>query len=298
MSAPTPRGPVNRAAAVDQSGQPSGDISEDDIRELMEAIYRQYSYDFRNYSGASQKRRLQQALVRFECPSIAALQTVVLKDATAFMQLLQYLTIPVSEMFRDPPFFLALREKVLPVLRTYPSIKIWIAGCSTGEEVYSMAILLREEGLLQRSMIYATDINPQALTKARRGIFPIAGMKAQTVNYQNAGGQGAFSDYYTAAYDGALFDPALRSNVTFADHSLATDSVFSETQLVLCRNVLIYFNKTLQDRALGLFHESLGHRGFLGLGSKESIDFSAYAQHFDTLDKSARLFRKQQAPGT
>lgn len=269
-------------------------VSESELRLLTEAIYLQYSYDFRDYSGASQKRRLLQAMAHFECPTLAALQTLVLKDATLFMALLQYLTIPVSEMFRDPDFFLALRQKVMPVLQTYPSLKIWIAGCSTGEEVYSLAILLREEGLLERSLIYATDINPVALDKAKRGIFTLSSIKGHTANYQQAGGKQAFSDYYTAAYDAVIFDPSLCANVTFSDHSLATDSVFSETQLVLCRNVLIYFNRPLQDRALGLFHEALCHRGFMALGSKESIQFSGYASHFEALDKPARIFRKLQ----
>ncbi len=268
-------------------------VSENELSQLNESIFLKYSHDFRHYAGASQKRRLLQAMAHFECPTIAALEAVVLKDATLFMQLLQYLTIPVSEMFRDPEFFLALRQQVLPVLQTYPSLKIWVAGCSTGEEVYSLAILLREEGLLERSLIYATDINPMALDKARRGIFTLASIRGHTASYQQAGGQRAFSDYYTAAYDAAIFDPTLRANVTFSDHSLATDSVFSETQLVLCRNVLIYFDRTLQDRALGLFHESLGHRGFMGLGSKESIEFSGYGQHFETVDRSARVFRKK-----
>lgn len=269
-------------------------VSETELDLLVSAIYTTYSYDFRGYSGASQKRRILQAMAHFECPNVAALQAMVLKDTTLFMELLQYLTIPVSEMFRDPGFFLALRHQVFPVLQTYPSLKVWIAGCSTGEEVYSLAILLREEGLLEKSLIYATDINPVALDKARRGIFTLSSIKGHTANYQQAGGKQAFSDYYSAAYDAAIFDPSLRANVTFSDHSLATDSVFSETQLVLCRNVLIYFNKPLQDRALGLFHESLSHRGFLALGSKESIAFSAYAEHFETLDKPARIFRKRK----
>ena len=285
-----PKPPLARASA----GHAQGSVSESELGLLTEAIYARYSYDFRNYSGASQKRRILQAMAHFECPTVGALQAMVLKDATLFMQLLQYLTIPVSEMFRDPAFFLALRQQVLPVLQTYPSLKIWVAGCSTGEEVYSLAILLREEGLLEKSLIYATDINPVALDKARRGIFTLASIKGHTVNYQQAGGKQAFSDYYSAAYDAAIFDPTLRTNVSFSDHSLATDSVFSETQLVLCRNVLIYFNKTLQDRALGLFHESLSHRSFMGLGSKESIEFSGYAKHFETLDKPARIFRKLQ----
>ena len=169
---------------------------------------------------------------------------------------------------------------------------MWIAGCSTGEEVHSLAILLHEEGLLERTLIYATDINPQSLEKARRGIYSLDDMRQYSENYRKAGGRGSLSDYYTAAYDGALFDKSLRENVTFADHSLATDAVFSETQLISCRNVLIYFNKQLQDRALGLFHESLCHRGFLGLGSKESLDFSAYSGRFEALNRQERVFRK------
>ena len=263
-----------------------------EIRLLMEAIYLKYSYDFRDYTGASQKRRVAYALSQLELPNIAALQDRVLHDPAVFAQLLQFLTIPVSEMFRDPPYFLALRQQVVPVLHTYPSVKIWVAGCSTGEEAWSMAILLREEGLLKRAQIYATDINPASIEKARQGIFPLEAVKGYTANYQRAGGSSAFSDYYTAAYGAAKFDPSLCADVIFADHSLATDSVFAETQLVSCRNVLIYFNRNLQDRALGLFHESLCHRGFLGLGSKESIDFSAYATRFDTLAKAERIFRK------
>jgi chemotaxis protein methyltransferase CheR len=263
-----------------------------EIRLLIEAIYLKYSYDFRDYSGASVKRRVNHALSQFECATVSALQERVLHDPAAFMQLLQYLTIPVSEMFRDPSHFLAIRQEVVPILRTYPSIKIWIAGCSTGEEVYSTAILLREEGLLERTIIYATDINPHSLEKAQQGIYSMESVRSYTQNYQRAGGQRAFSDYYTSAYEYAIFDKSLRENVTFADHSLATDSVFSETQLVSCRNVLIYFNKKLQDRAFGLFHESLCHRGFLVLGSKETLDFSSYSNKFDPLVKQERVYRK------
>ena len=263
-----------------------------ELRLLIEAIYLKYSYDFRDYSGASIKRRVHHALRQFECKTISALQERVLHDPTAFMQLLQFLTIPVSEMFRDPEHFLAIRQEVVPVLKTYPSLKIWIAGCSTGEEVYSMAILLREEGLLDRTIIYATDINPRSLEKARQGIFSLENVRAYTQNYQKFGGQRSFAEYYTAAYDYAIFDKTLRENVTFADHSLATDSVFSETHLISCRNVLIYFNKNLQNRAFGLFHESLCHRGFLMLGSKETLDFSDYSKQFAPLLKQERIYRK------
>ncbi|UTY57436.1 protein-glutamate O-methyltransferase CheR [Massilia sp. erpn] len=259
---------------------------------LMQAIYMKYSYDFRDYTGASQKRRVLYAMGQMDCHTISELQSRVMHEVSAFSALLQYLTIPVTEMFRDPAYFAGLREQVLPVLSTYPSLKIWVAGCSTGEEVYSLAILLKEEGLLERSIIYATDINPQSLEKAKKGVFPLESMRQYTENYQASGGRRAFSDYYTAAYNAALFDRALCENVTFADHSLATDSVFAETQFISCRNVMIYFKRKLQERALGLFHESLCHRGFLGLGSKESIDFSSYGPRFEAVAKRERLFRK------
>ncbi|MBA1276571.1 MULTISPECIES: CheR family methyltransferase [Pseudomonadaceae] len=263
-----------------------------ELKLLIEAIYLRYSYDFRDYSGASLKRRVLLALKQMQCESISELQRKILYDPQAFMELLQFLTIPVSEMFRDPSYYLALREQVVPVLRTYPSLKIWIAGCSTGEEVYSMAILLREEGLLERTILYATDINPRSLEQARQGIFDIGDMQQYTTNYQRAGGKRSLSDYYTAAYDSAIMDKTLKDQVTFADHSLATDSVFAETQLISCRNVLIYFNKPLQDRAFGLFHESLCHRGFLGLGSKETVEFSGHADRYEAFDKPQRIFRK------
>ncbi|MET0519029.1 MAG: CheR family methyltransferase [Burkholderiaceae bacterium] len=264
-----------------------------ELRLLMEAIYAKYNHDFRAYSGASQRRRVHHALQQFDCATISELQAKVLHDATVFHRLLEILTIPFTEMFRDPSFFLALREQVVPVLRTYPSLKIWVAGCSTGEEVFSLAILLHEEGLLERSIIYAIDINPAVIEKAKLGIVPLAQLRQYTASYQQAGGTAAFSDYYTAAYGAARFDRELFRQITFADHSLATDHVFAETQLILCRNVLIYFNRELQDHALGLFHDSLCHRGFLGLGSKESLDFSAHVERFDPLVKRERLFRKR-----
>lgn len=263
-----------------------------ELQLLLQAIYLKYSYDFRDYSWASLKRRVAYALTEFDCATISELQAAVLHNQNLFGKLLQVLTIPTTEMFRDPAFFLGLRERVVPFLRTYPSLKIWVAGCSTGEELYSIAILLKEEGLLERSIIYATDINPNSLQSARKGIFPLDRIRNYTSNYQRAGGKRSFSDYYTAAYGGALFDSSLCENVSFADHSLATDSVFAEVHLICCRNVLIYFNPKLQDRAIGLFHESLCHRGFLGLGSKESIDFSEYVNRFEPLDKRLRIYRK------
>ena len=264
-----------------------------ELKVLVEAIYQRYHYDFRNYAVSSLRRRMHQAMQRYDCARLSDLQHRLLHEPELFTQAMQFFTVQVSEMFRDPAYFQALREHVVPHLSTYPSLKIWIAGCSTGEEVYSMAILLKEEGLLERTMIYATDINPRSLEKARKGVFPLDAMREYTANYQLAGGSRSFSDYYTAAYNAALFDKSLCDNVTFADHSLATDSVFAETHLISCRNVMIYFKKKLQERAFGLFHESLCHRGFLGLGSKESIDFSSYAPNFEPVMKRDRLFRKR-----
>lgn len=269
-------------------------VADIELRLLAQALYLRYGHDFRDYALASLRRRVEHAREQMQLPTISAVQERVLHDPDAFAQLLQHLTVPVSEMFRDPHYFLALRRQVVPVLRTYPSIKVWVAGCSTGEEAYSMAILLREEGLLERAIVYATDINHASLDRARQGVYALDRMQGFTQNYQRAGGVESFARYYTADYGGAVLDRTLRDSITFADHSLATDSVFAETHLVSCRNVLIYFNRKLQDRALGLFHDSLIHRGFLGLGSKETLDFSAYAHRFDTVARPERLFRKKQ----
>ena len=271
------------------------DYTDAQLQSLMDAIYQRYSYDFRDYSAPSQRRRLNHALDRLHCASVDELRQRVLKDAGAFGQLLQMLTVPVTQMFRDPEFFLALREQVVPVLRTYPSPKIWVAGCCTGEEALSLAIILHEEGMLERSLIYATDINPLVLDKARLGVYPLLNMEQYGANYTAAGGLGSLEEYYTVEHATARFDARLLDRINFADHSLATDSVFAETQLVCCRNVLIYFNKTLQDRALGLFHESLCHRGFLGLGSKESTNFSAFASEFEQQPGPEKLYRKRSA---
>jgi chemotaxis protein methyltransferase CheR len=264
-----------------------------ELQLLLEAIYHKYHYDFRGYATASLKRRLTTAMGRFGCDTLSQLQGKVLHEADAFVALLEYLTVQVSEMFRDPPYFRSLREKVVPLLRTYPSLKVWVAGCSTGEEVYSLAILLHEEGLLDRTLIYATDINAQALQQAETGIYGIARLAGFSQNHSLSGGRSSLSDYYTAAYDRAVFDKRLKQHIVFSDHSLATDSVFAEVHLVSCRNVLIYFDRALQDRALGLFHEALCHRGFLGIGSKESLRFSAQAGHFDDFVPNDRIYRKR-----
>jgi chemotaxis protein methyltransferase CheR len=263
-----------------------------EVELLLEGIFRRYGYDFRGYAGASLRRRLWKRMNLERLPTLTMLLDRVLHDPEVLDRLLKDLSINVTEMFRDPSFFRTLRTKAFPHLRTYPFVRAWVAGCSTGEEVISLAIALREEGLLERTRIYATDINPASLEKARQGIFALESVRGYTANYQRAGGRRAFSDYYTAAYDAARFDASLCADVTFADHSLATDSVFAETHLVSCRNVLIYFNRQLQDRALGLFHESLCHRGFLGLGAKESIDFSGYAERFEVLSRAERVYRK------
>lgn len=270
----------------------SSGIGDIEIKLLLEAIYSKYHYDFRQYAFASLKRRLTQALARLNCETITQLQDKVLHDESIFPLLLEYLTVQVSELFRDPEFYAALRQDVVPLLATYPSLKIWIAGCSTGEEAYSFAILLHEEGLLDRTLIYATDINEHSLEKARAGIFALDRIKQFTLNHREAGGKGSLSDYYHAAHESAVLSPMLRSRITFADHSLATDSAFSEMQLISCRNVLIYFDKLLQDRAIELFHESLCHRGFLCLGSREAIRFSSHATAFTEFRSKERIFRK------
>jgi chemotaxis protein methyltransferase CheR len=263
-----------------------------EIRLLLDAIFMRYHYDFRNYSAASLKRRLAAARSQLRCETLSELQDKVLRDPKVFTQLLQFLTVQVSDMFRDPSFFRTLREKVVPELRTYPSIRIWIAGCSTGEELYSFAILLREEGLLERTTLYATDINPETLRKAELGLYAIERVRAFTENHRLSGAKCSLSEYYTAAYGSAAFDRTLRKNVVFSDHSLATDSVFAEVQLVSCRNVLIYFERSLQDRAIGLMKDALCRRGFLGLGSKESLLFSAHAAAFRDFVPSERWFQR------
>lgn len=266
-----------------------------EVRLLIEAVYLRYHYDFRDYAVTSLRRRMRHAMTRFGCEKLSDLQHRLLHEPDLFARALQYFTVQVSEMFRDPGYFLALREHVMPVLGTYPSIKLWVAGCSTGEEVWSLAILLAEEGLLERSLIYATDINPEALKLAEAGAFPLDRIAQFSRNYSAAGGRRSLSDYYTSAYQGVVFDRQLKKRIVFADHSLATDSVFSEVNLVSCRNVLIYFNRGLQDRAVGLFQDALVHRGFLGLGSKESLQFGAHAGNFELCVPAQRLYRKVAA---
>lgn len=264
-----------------------------EIRLLLEALYQRYHYDFRNYAFASIKRRLRQARERLGAANFTALQERLLHDADTLPVLLGYLTVQVSEMFRDPGYFRALREKVLPHLRTYPSLKVWIAGCGDGEELYSMVILFREEGLEQRTIFYATDINQDALVRAGAGVYGLDRFRSFTENHRRAGGKSSLSDYYSAAYGGACLDRSLRDRVVFSDHSLVTDAVFAEMQLISCRNVMIYFNRQLQDRAIGLFRDSLARKGFLGLGSKESLRFSEHAASFTEFVREDRIYQRR-----
>lgn len=260
---------------------------------LLEAISWKYHYDFRGYSMASLKRRLGQAREHFDCDTFSKLQDRVLHDPPILPRLLDYLTVQVSELFRDPSYFRAIREHVVPHLKTYPSLKVWVAGCAAGEEVYSLAILLREEGLEERTIIYATDIHAGALKKAEAGVYELDRIALFTENHRRSGGTSSLSDYYTAAYGAAVFDKSLRRRAVFSDHSLVTDAVFAEVQLISCRNVLIYFDRELQDRAIGLFKDSLSRKGFLGLGSKESLRFSAHADAFSAFSDGEKIYQKR-----
>lgn len=272
------------------------EIEQIELDLLLEAIVRRYHYDFRDYSPASLRRRLQQAKVHFGCESFSQLQHHILHDDSIMGRMLQFLTVQVSEMFRDPSYFRSIREKVIPHLKTYPSLKIWVAGCSAGEELYSLVILFREEGLEDRTMFYATDINSEALEKARSGIYDLERIALFTENHRLSGGKTSLSDYYSAGYGRAIFDKSLRKRVVFSDHSLVSDAVFAETQLISCRNVLIYFNRDLQDRAIGLFKGSLARKGFLGIGSKESLRFTSHAADFSEFDRQERIYQREGQP--
>jgi chemotaxis protein methyltransferase CheR len=267
-------------------------VSDLDLQYLLAKIYEVYHYDFRSYSEASLRRRLDNALAHFRCRSLTELNARLVADPAIFTHLLRYLTVQVSDMFRDPSYFKALREHVVPYLRTYASLRIWVAGCATGEEAYSLAILLREEDLLERTLIYATDINPSALRAAEAGIYELDRFPKFSEAYRQAGGAGSLADYYTASSDGAMLDRKLRKAIVFSDHSLATDTAFAECQLVSCRNVLIYFDKELQNRALDVITDSVAHRGFLGLGMKETLRFSELAPRYSEFVPDARIYQK------
>jgi chemotaxis protein methyltransferase CheR len=272
------------------------DVIEDiEVRLLLEALHQRYHYDFRSYAQASIRRRLRQAREQMGFANFSALQERLLHDEAMLPRLLGYLTVQVSEMFRDPCYFRAIREKVVPHLQTYPSLKIWIAGCSAGEELYSFVILFREEGLEDRTLFYATDISQDALDAASKGIYSLDRTKMFTENHRASGGKSSLSDYYSSAYGNAVFDKSLRERVVFSDHSLVTDAVFAEMNLISCRNVLIYFDRDLQDRAIGLFRDSLPRNGFLGLGSKENLRFSTHAGAFSDFVREEKIYQRRNA---
>jgi chemotaxis protein methyltransferase CheR len=264
-----------------------------EIELLVEAINRKYGYDFRNYAKASLRRRIMHRFAIEDFANISEMQHRVLNDEKLLEKLLLDLSINTTEMFRDPLFYRALRTEIFPLLKPYSSIKIWHAGCSTGEEVYSTAILMKEEGLYDRATIYATDFNEVVLKKAKEGIFPIDTMKKFTSNYQDAGGREEFSGYYISKGRSVIMNGALKENIVFADHNLVTDSVFGEMNLIMCRNVFIYFNNKLQDHVIRLFRDSLAQRGILCLGSRETIDFSKYAGSFRALVKEEKIYEKK-----
>ncbi|MPZ91753.1 MAG: protein-glutamate O-methyltransferase CheR [Actinobacteria bacterium] len=268
------------------------DLENLEIDLVLEGIYQQYGFDFRDYARGSIKRRLWRRAYAEGLESISGLQERVLHDQDTMNRLLEDLSINVTSMFRDPEFYLAIRQKVVPLLRTYPFIRIWNAGCSTGEETLSLAILLREEGLIDRTKIYATDINENVLDLAKQGVFPLDKMRDYTENYIAAGGKTAFSEYYTANGQGARFNESLTENIIFAQHNLASDRSFNEFQMIVCRNVMIYFDRSLQERVHGLFYSSLGMSGVLALGRKESIKFTRHASAYEEIDVNEKLYKR------
>jgi len=267
-------------------------VQDEEISILLNDLLEIYGYDFTEYSKASLKRRINRLFSIDRFPSFAEFRYRLKYDSTYLRRFIEQITVPVTEMFRDPLFYKTLREQVLPILGTYPLIRIWHAGCSTGEEVYSMAILLKETNLYHKSLLYATDINPEVIEKARKGIFQLSQMKQYSENYILSGGKNEFSSYYSANYDHAKFDSALTSKMIFSTHNLVSDRSFNEFQLILCRNVLIYFDKDLQSKVFNLFEESLENLGFLALGSKETIRFSGIASRFKQLDGKEKIWRK------
>jgi chemotaxis protein methyltransferase CheR len=288
----SPVGASKEAVGVKNQAPAHGDLEDIELSLLLEGVFRQYGFDFREYAPASLRRRVWRRVFAEGLQTISALQDKLLHDPASMERLLLDLSINVTAMFRDPSFYVAFREKVVPALRTYPFTRIWVAGCSTGEEVYSLAILLQEEQVSERARIYATDINESVLERARSGVFPLDKMREYTQNYIKAGGTRAFSEYYVAKYDGAQFQRSLIENVVFAQHNLVSDHSFNEFNVIICRNVMIYFDRTLQDRVHRLFYDSLVTFGVLGLGHKESIRFSPHEAGYEELDPGERLYRR------
>lgn len=268
------------------------DLEDIEIELLLEGLYRVYGVDFRDYARASLKRRILEFMAAENVNTVSQLQAKVLHDPNCLERLQLRLSVHATSMFRDPSFYLAFRGRVVPLLKTYPTVQVWVAGCSTGEEVYSLSILMHEEGLSERCRIYATDLSQSVLRKARDGIFPLGLMKDYTHNYHLAGGTNEFSDYYTARYDSVIFHSGLKNNIVFSVHNLATDGSFNEFQVILCRNVMIYFNKDLQARVHNLLYDSLSMFGIFGLGNKESLKFTPRAGFYEMLNGSDRLYRK------
>ncbi|MFS0777749.1 protein-glutamate O-methyltransferase CheR [Neobacillus sp. 3P2-tot-E-2] len=268
------------------------EIERIEIDLLLEAMFRHYGYDFRNYAYPFIQRRINHRVQIERLSSISALQEKILREPSVMARLLSDFSINVTEMFRDPSFFKSIRTKVIPLLKDYPSIKIWHVGCSSGEEVYSMAILLHEEGIYDKTRIYATDINKNILEKAKQGTFPLEEMKLYTKNYIEAGGKQAFSEYYKAIDDKVCFHPFLQKNMIFAQHNVVSDHSFNEFDIIICRNVLIYFNKNLQNDVHQLLYESLGNSGFLGLGKREGVKFTRYEDCYGEFDGPERIYRK------
>lgn len=271
------------------------EIERIEIDLLLEALHRAYGYDFRSYARTSIERRIRQFLSSCGCKTVSGMIDEALHNEEFFSRLVQHFSVSVTEMFRDPFVYRAIREEVVPLLRTWPHIKVWHAGCATGEEVYSLAILLTEEGLYERSTIYATDFNDSTLEQAREGVYPAETIRTATGNYQQAGGNASFSDYYHFRYGAAAMGRSLKERITFANHNLVSDGSFGEIHLVFCRNVLIYFNNELKNRALRLFTESLVHGGFLCLGTKEDLQFTSENDFYMIMDRKAKIYKKGRA---
>ena len=269
------------------------EVEKIELELFLEAICQRYGYDFRHYARASARRRARHILASSGRQHLSELIPLLLHDEVFAQKAIYNFSITVTEMFRDPDFYRAMRQTVTPYLQTYPFIKIWVAGCATGEEVYSLAILLKEEGLYDRATIFATDFNETALKKAAEGIYPLKEVQQYTSNYQKSGGSRSFSDYYHAEYNSAIMDASLKANITFAHHNLVTDSVFSEVQVVFCRNVLIYFDRSLQNWALNTLANSLGRGGFLCLGTKETLEFSSVYDQFRPVNLEERIYQKR-----
>jgi chemotaxis protein methyltransferase CheR len=282
----------NKTAEMNTIPKHIPNIEPIEIDLFLEAVYRAFGYDFRSYARASIERRTRLLLSTSGCNTVSEMIGKVLRDKEFFNSMVQHFSISVTEMFRDPFVYRTIRKEVVPVLRTWPHVKIWHAGCATGEEVCSLAIVLKEEGLYDRIAIFATDFNDASLRQAKAGIYGIGNLQAATRNYQKAGGRDSFADYYHARYDAVAVDGSLRERITFANHNLVTDNVFGEMHLIFCRNVLIYFNRELQNRALQMFTESLVHGGFLCLGAREDLHFSEVNTLYEAVDRRARIYKK------